>query len=252
MPNFEREKEILKILEKKYTVSVKELADTLYASEPTIRRDLIRLENKKLVIRTHGKVIANTISADTNVALSQREQHMYNIKNALAEKASTLIQDGFVIMLDASTTAAHLIKFLEKFKDIIVITCGIKTSYMLSQTNIKFICTGGESINKSYSLIGQSAINTLQSYNADICYVSCHGISDTGFATDTSVPENEVRYTLMKQSKKKVLMVDNSKINNSFWHNLCDISEFDTVICNEKLPDSIMCKVKNFILAENE
>ena len=37
MPNFEREKEILKILEKKYTVSVKELADTLYASEPTIR-----------------------------------------------------------------------------------------------------------------------------------------------------------------------------------------------------------------------
>ena len=29
MPNFEREKEILKILEKKYTVSVKELADTL-------------------------------------------------------------------------------------------------------------------------------------------------------------------------------------------------------------------------------
>ena len=47
-------------------------------------------------------------------------------------------------------------------------------------------------------------------------------------------------------------MVDNSKINNSFWHNLCDISEFDTVICNEKLPDSIMCKVKNFILAENE
>lgn len=37
MPNAEREKEILKILEKKYNVSVKELADALYASEPTIR-----------------------------------------------------------------------------------------------------------------------------------------------------------------------------------------------------------------------
>ena len=44
MPNAEREKEILKILEKKYNVSVKELADALYASEPTIRRDLISLE----------------------------------------------------------------------------------------------------------------------------------------------------------------------------------------------------------------
>lgn len=93
MPNSEREKEILKILEKKYNVSVKELADALYASEPTIRRDLISLQNKQLVIRTHGRVIANTISADTNIALSAREHHMYNIKSALAEQASTLIQD---------------------------------------------------------------------------------------------------------------------------------------------------------------
>ena len=40
MPNEEREKEILTILEKKYMISVKELADLLFVSEPTIRRDL--------------------------------------------------------------------------------------------------------------------------------------------------------------------------------------------------------------------
>lgn len=248
MPNSEREKEILKILEKKYNVSVKELADALYASEPTIRRDLISLQNKQLVIRTHGRVIANTISADTNIALSAREHHMYNIKSALAEQASTLIQDSFVVMLDASTTASHLVKYLERFKDIIVITCDIKTAYMLSQTNIKFLCTGGESINKSFSLIGQSAISTIREYNADICFVSCHGLSPSGYATDTSVPENEIRHALMRQSRIKVLMLDNTKIDNGFWHNLCDISEFDAVICNEELPPKIMERVKKFLL----
>ena len=248
MPNAEREKEILKILEKKYNVSVKELADTLYASEPTIRRDLNSLEDRQLVIRTHGRVILNTVSPDANMALSAREHHMFNIKSDLAKQASSLVQDGFVIMLDASTTSAHLIKELERFKDIIIITCGIKTAYMLSQTNIKHICTGGECINKSYSLIGQSAINTIRQYNADICFVSCHGLSPSGMATDTSVSENEVRYELMKQSKIKVMMMDNSKINNGFWHNLCDISEFDHVICNEMLPEKIMPRVKNFIL----
>ena len=248
MPNAEREKEILKILEKKYNVSVKELADALYASEPTIRRDLISLEKKQLVIRTHGRVLLNTVSADTNMALSTREHHMFNIKSALAKQASTLVQDGYVIMLDASTTASHLVKELERFKDIIVITCGIKTAYMLSQTNIKHICTGGECINKSYSLIGQSAISTVRQYNADICFVSCHGLSPSGMATDTSVSENEVRYALMKQSRIKVLMMDNSKIDNGFWHNLCDISEFDCVICNTPLPEKIMAKVKKFML----
>ena len=248
MPNSDREKEILKILDKKYNVSVKELAETLFASEPTIRRDLIKLEEKQLVIRTHGRVIANKISADTNISLSAREQHMYNIKSTLAEAGSALVCDGFVIMLDASTTASHLVKYLEKFKDIIVITCGIKTAYMLGQTNIKFICTGGEAINKSYSLIGPSALHTLQSYNADICFVSCHGLSKEGYVTDTSVPENEVRYKIMQQSKRKVLILDNTKIDNGFWHNLCDISEFDDVTCNSPLPDQVRCKVKNFIV----
>ncbi len=67
-------------------------------------------------------------------------------------------------------------------------------------------------------------------------------------ATDTSVSENEVRYALMKQSRIKVLMMDNSKIDNGFWHNLCDISEFDCVICNTPLPEKIMAKVKKFML----
>ena len=62
MPNEEREKEILTILEKKYMISVKELADLLFVSEPTIRRDLSGMEKRQLILRTHGRVIANKIS----------------------------------------------------------------------------------------------------------------------------------------------------------------------------------------------
>ena len=65
MANNEREKEILNILRKKYSVKVKELADMLYASEATIRRDIIILEKQQLVLRSHGKVIENKLSADS-------------------------------------------------------------------------------------------------------------------------------------------------------------------------------------------
>ena len=99
-----------------------------------------------------------------------------------------------------------------------------------------------------FCLIGPSALHTLKAYNADICFVSCHGLSKEGYVTDTSVPENEVRYAIMQQSKRKVLILDNTKIDNGFWHNLCSISEFDDVICNAPLPDPVLDKVKNFIL----
>ena len=249
MSNNDREKEIMNILEKKYSIRVKELAEMLYASEATIRRDIVKLEKQQLVIRSYGKIMANKLPPDSQIALSAREQLVYNIKRNLAETAATLVNDGAIIMLDASSTVSHLIKYLEKFKDIIVITCSIKTAYMLSQTNIKFICTGGEAINGSYSLVGENGINCVKKYNADICFVSCHGLSEDGLATDTSASENEIRYALIERSRQKVFLLDSTKINKSFWHNLCDISVFDTVICNEPLPEKIMARTKQFILS---
>ena len=79
--------------------------------------------------------------------------------------------------------------------------------------------------------------------------IHSHGLSETGFATDTSVPENDIRYMLMKQSKRKVLLIDSTKINKGYWHNLCDISEFDDVICDTPFPNPVMQKIKNLILS---
>ena len=244
----DREKEILQLLEKKYSISVKELAKSLYISESTIRRDLISLEKKHLIVHSYGKVSANKLSADLNIAFSDREQLMYNVKSSLAKAAVELIHDGNVIMLDASSTASHIIKFLENFKDLIVITSGLKTAYMLCQTDIPFLSTGGNALNKSFSLVGQTAINTVQTYNADICFISCHGVSESGMVTDNSVLENDLRRQMLKQSKIKVLIIDNTKINQGCWHNLCDISEFDEVYCNEPLPPLVTAKIKHFNL----
>ena len=51
--NKEREKKIL--IDKK--VTVKDLAKSIYASEPSIRRDLLSLERQNLVKRIHGGAI---------------------------------------------------------------------------------------------------------------------------------------------------------------------------------------------------
>ena len=80
MSNNDREKEIMNILEKKYSIRVKELAEMLYASEATIRRDIVKLEKQQLVIRSYGKIMANKLPPDSQIALSAREQLVYNIK----------------------------------------------------------------------------------------------------------------------------------------------------------------------------
>ena len=140
--------------------------------------------------------------------------------------------------------------YLSDFNDIIVITSGIKTAMFLSQTAIKFYSTGGRAINSSYSYIGQTAIDTIKTFNADICFVSCHGLSEQGFATDTSERENDVRNAILNQSKRKVLLLDSSKIDKNCWHNLRHVSLFDDVFCNALLPEHILKSIKNFHLVK--
>ena len=62
MYNLERQKEILEILEHHKSISVNALAQMLYVSHPTVRRDLTLLEEQGKVHRTHGGVVLRKTS----------------------------------------------------------------------------------------------------------------------------------------------------------------------------------------------
>ena len=242
---------ILEIVKTQQSVDIKTLMKLFYASEATIRRDLILLEKQGLIVRSYGKAINNQVQVDITNIFTQHKNIEAVAKSEIAKCAiKTCMRDNFVVMLDASTTAMATIEFLKNYKDIIVVTSGIQTLFGLEQTDLKHYSTGGQSYHKASSFVGQTAIDTLKSFNADICFVSCRGLSDTGYATDTSIPENDVRRTIIQQSKRKVLLIDGTKINVGYYSNLCRISMFDDVFCNKPLPEHILSQVKNFHLVE--
>ena len=245
----EREEKILELLKDTSSVDVKTLTRVLYTSEATVRRDLRKLEQKGLILRSHGKAMRVSAYADQNVGFDLREHLLSPVKKNLAKAAvERFAAEGSVVMLDASSTAMCAVQYLAQKKDVIVITSGLKTLGFLSQTELKFFSTGGMAINRSASFVGQTAIAAVNAFNADVAFVSCHGLSEDGFATDTSIAENDVRLAMLNRSKRKVLLVDSSKINKGCWNNLCHISFFDDVVCDQELPEPILSDVKNFHL----
>ena len=242
----DRKKQILSLFEQSSSVSVDSLTKILYASPATVRRDLARLEEEGLIIRSHGKAVRINQSADGCVPYAQRVAVGSPAKKRIAESAaSDIVKDGAVIMLDASSTTLQMVEHMKGYSDLIVITSGILTLVELMKTGTRFYSTGGRAINESSSFVGQTAIETLKSFNADVCFVSCHGLDENGFATDTSERENDIRAMMMKQSRRKVLLVDETKIGLNCWHNLCHVSEFDDVYCSAPLPENIARQIKN-------
>ncbi|MGC8942479.1 MAG: DeoR family transcriptional regulator, partial [Sulfurihydrogenibium sp.] len=67
--NINRKKEILKILQERGEVTVKELSHIFKVSEMTIYRDVRELEKEGEIKRKHGSILLNTIENKEPVAL---------------------------------------------------------------------------------------------------------------------------------------------------------------------------------------
>lgn len=246
MSYIDRKNKILALLDQTGAIRVDALTKLLYASSATVRRDLARLKEEGLIIRSHGMAERINLYADKCVPYGQREGVGATSKRRIAEAAvREQVKEGTVVMLDASTTALYTVEWMKGINDLIVITSGINTLVELMKTNIRFYSTGGRAINESSSFVGQTAIEALGRFNADVCLVSCHGLCDDGYVTDTSERENDVRAMMMKQSKRRVLLIDESKVGVGCWHNLCHISEFDEVYCTGELSENLKRMIKS-------
>lgn len=228
MSIYNREKQYINLLAQN-SHSVKELSEKLFISEPTVRRDIILLQERELLTCKRGIVTLKTNSPDQRIPLFIRHLEQNEEKKIIARKALEHIKDGYVIMLDASTTAFHLLPYLNEFKNILVITNGAKTAFEAASMGIRTICTGGEMTLESFSYIGPDAEEILSRYNADVAFFSCRGFSDN-IATDNSIMENNLRKIMIKNSKNNYLLCDKSKFEKVYLNTLCTIDDITGLI----------------------
>lgn len=240
----ERHKQIIEALQNNPNISVRELAQMLHFSEPTIRRDFTELHKKGIITKHYGGAILNKGAADREIPFVMRENEKSHNKTLIGQQAASLVRDGMVIMLDGSTSAYHLVPYLARYKDIIVITSGAKTAVALAELQIPVFSTGGKMLTNSYSYIGTEAEETARKFNADIMFFSCHGLSDDGMMSDPSIEEANLRQVMFQKSKKKYLLCDSSKFGKVFFYDMGNVSQLDGVISDAPLPDSIASLIK--------
>ena len=237
----ERHAQILLELQKDPQITVAQMAQKLHFSEPTIRRDYTELHRKGLITKRYGGVTLNdgAGSPDQEIPFVLRENERSRPKEKMGAIASGYVRDGMVIMLDGSTSAYHMVPYLAKFKDIIIITSGAKTAVALAELHIPVFSTGGKMRTNSFSYIGKEAEDAIRKYNADIAFLSCHGLSLDGMMSDPSVEECHLRQVMLEKAQKKYLLCDSSKMGRTYFYDMGNVSALDGVISDQPLPEDI-------------
>ncbi len=232
----ERHEKILEILKTTGSVRVEKLAELLFVSQPTVRRDLSFLEEQNLIHRTFGGATLRRPAID-EIPFELRDSEDAEDKEIIAKKAAALLRDDTVVFLDASSTVFRLVPYIAKFKNITVVTNSPKVCLALAEYGLSCQCTGGTLLSKSKAFVGGSAEDFVKNFNADLFFFSARGVTEDGLITDTSIIESEMRRAMMARAQRNIFLCAGTKLGKKYLYNLTDISSVDAVISDVDTDD---------------
>ncbi|SET18623.1 transcriptional regulator, DeoR family [Natronincola peptidivorans] len=233
----ERRKNIMAMLQENHVVVVPELSKLLNVTEETIRRDLEKLEKEGFLKRTHGGAVLNE-SSGIDLPFSLREITNVEGKEAIGNKVAEFIHDGDTIMLDSSSTALQIAKYIKQKKNITVITNSV--NILLELTNVKeckVISTGGILRPHSLSFVGHLTESALGKYHVDKAFISCKGIDMKKGISESNEMESEVKKKMVQNAEKVFLVVDSTKFDKTSFVKLLQLSEIDAIVTDESPSD---------------
>lgn len=230
----QRHKEIIEILKAEGFASVNDLSRRLYASQPTIRRDLILLEQMGYVRRNHGGAILADGKINTPVLF--RKGTKPKEKAQICRLAATLIEPDSLIFIDASTTVAYLADFIKASDGVTVVSNGLPLCRALAQKQIRTFSTGGRLLKDSEAFVGRLAETAVREFYADLLFFSSSALNREGMISDYSEEETALRRVMLSRSKRSALLIEAGKFDGHSPFCAFPLSEVDYVVTNMELP----------------
>ena len=142
MQREERLRSMLELLRSEGFATVEDLSRKFYISLPTTYRDLRELERERLIIRGDGGAMP-VMAEKAHLPLDFRQVMNVPAKMRIGQRAAALLEPGDVIFLDASSTAANMVQFLNPKLELTVLTNGLLTAVQLREAGIRTYCVGG-------------------------------------------------------------------------------------------------------------
>jgi DeoR family fructose operon transcriptional repressor len=219
----ERLDKILDTVKREKRLSVKDASDLLKVSGDTIRRDFDRLSHKRLVVRTHGGIVAqNSVSMESSFA--EREVRFKDEKERIGRAAADLIAENDTIILDAGTTTFEIIPCLSRFGDLTVLTNTLNIAYELMKfPQLKVIVFGGLVRRETLAIVGPDAAEMCKNYHADKLFLSVSGVSVEKGLMNPNRSESEIKRALIKTANQVIVVTDSSKINKTALYSFGDV-----------------------------
>ncbi|MBC8079541.1 MAG: DeoR/GlpR transcriptional regulator [Gorillibacterium sp.] len=232
---------IVEMVNQNGKVTVAELSHALDVSFVTIRRDLERLEEEKLLCRTHGGALSlekGVLNSAGEKSFSEKEEAFTAEKERIAEAAARLVEDEDAILLTPGTTNMLLVSKLLGKKDLTIVTNASNIAMRAAGVpGWNVILTGGKIRPKSYALVGPLAENSLSGIRVDKLFLGVDGIDFTQGLTTPNLEEASVNRKMISLARQIIVVADRSKFGRVMFSHIANLTEVDIIVTDRLLPE---------------
>jgi DeoR/GlpR family transcriptional regulator of sugar metabolism len=207
----ERQSLIVSMVNERGSLSITEIQHKLKVSRETIRRDLVLLDDRHAVRKTHGGALALE-RGEPGIAV--REVINPDAKRAIGRRAADLVQDGASVMLGGGSTVQSVADALLERQDLTVFTNSVTIcSRLVGRNNNRVYMLGGEVQTTNNIALGRDATAMLTHYSADFAFIGAGAISPAGWLMDYTREECELSGQMVQSVRTAVIVADHTKFN---------------------------------------
>ncbi|MFJ5646144.1 DeoR/GlpR family DNA-binding transcription regulator [Streptomyces sp. NPDC093223] len=235
---------ILTMLTQRAELKVRVLPTVLGVSGPTVRRDLAIMEEKGLIRRSYGRIVAAQRSAEMPVSL--RRSQNTEAKRRIGALASTLLPGRqLTVALSGGSTVGFVAGILAARPELKVVTNGLDTATTLTARQlVTVVVTGGTARPMSNDLVGSDAERTLRGYEFDFAIVGADGVSPTGGVTQHNSAAAKVSRVMLEQAARKIIVADSSKLGRVYQARVAGIDALDTVVTDSHANPELVASLR--------
>ena len=230
MGNSYRIDRIYNLLLQRNSATVNELAQYFHVTPTTIRRDLLELEDRKLIFRNRGSAfLLGDGEAEANVFLDEKKR--------IAAMAAKYISNGMSVSIDTGSTISALCDYL--VTDSVLNNLDFVTS---SPGNALRICKkfnvsipggsipGGSQVPSSEFMVGLEVEEFFKKINVDVAFLSSTGVYNCAGLTVSYPLQLPVKKYSALCADKRIALLDSSKFSRRGIYVFCDFKDVDTLI----------------------
>ena len=216
-------------------------------SPASVRRDLVRLEERGLVHRTHGgAMLAEQAVYEPfrfDASFQVREDRFAQEKQRIGKAAASLVEEGETIGLTAGTTTTQVARHLRQRSNVRIVTnaVNIATGTAVRAAGLTVTLTGGSMRwAGAFSLIGSAAVEPLKMFVMDRVFIGVCGVDQERGATTIEPDEAAVFRAMVAQSKQVVVIADSSKIGMVSPAVICSTREINVLITDDGVSEETL------------